>query len=305
LGAHIHTTTGRCKLRGMTALRALLGNHPVTRALRAGDVSSSALRLDFADVATPNKAFKRVVRDVEFDVAELALMTFLMARSRGVPLRLLPVVLFSRNPLPYLVCRAASPLQPRDLEGRRVGVRAYTTTTAVWIRALLQDQFGIDSDRVEWATVEEGHVAGVPDPPNVRRDPSHADLVQLLRDGAIDATIVDPVPAEPAIAPVVPDAWAAYDDWRGRTGALAVNHVVVVRESLANDDELIRELFALFRRSRERMDVAPDLASAPIGFAAIRRSLEAAIATAHEQGLLALALTPDDLTTPAIAAVGA
>ena len=81
------------------AWRTLLGDHPSTRALRQGRVSSPALRLEFADVAVPNKAFKRVVRDLEFDVAELALMTFLMARSRGVPLRMLPVVLFSRNPL--------------------------------------------------------------------------------------------------------------------------------------------------------------------------------------------------------------
>ena len=68
-------------------LRTLLGDYPATRALRQGALTSSLAPLDFADVAVPNKAFKRVVRDLEFDVAELALMTFLMARSRDVPLR--------------------------------------------------------------------------------------------------------------------------------------------------------------------------------------------------------------------------
>src|SRR5215813_9991223 len=86
------------------ALRTLLGDHPTTHALRRGALSSPRIPLEFADVAVPNKAFKRAVRDLEFDVAELALMTFLMARSRGVPLWLLPVVVFSRNPLRYLVC---------------------------------------------------------------------------------------------------------------------------------------------------------------------------------------------------------
>jgi len=284
----------------MTVLRALLGHHPVTRALREGRVTSSVARLDFADVATPNKAFKRVVREVEFDVAELALMTFLMARSRGVPLRLFPVVLFSRNPLPFLVCREATPLRPRDLEGRRVGVRAYTTTTAVWVRALLGDQFSVDQDRIQWATFEEGHVAGVPDPPNVRRNPANADLAQMLRNGTIDAAIVDPVPADPPVAPVALDARAAYDEWRHRTGAIAINHVMVVRESLANDEPLMGELVDLFRRSRQQVEGAADLASAPIGFAAMRRSLEVAIAAAQRQGLLGAPVTPEDLTTPAM-----
>jgi hypothetical protein len=70
-------------------LHTLLGDHPTTHALRSGSIASPLLPLAFADVAVPNKAFKRVVRDLEFDVAELALMTFLMARSRGIPLRLL------------------------------------------------------------------------------------------------------------------------------------------------------------------------------------------------------------------------
>ena len=90
------------------------------------------------------------------DVAELALMTFLMARSRGVPLRLLPVVVFSRNPLPHLVRRATDQLMPEGLAGSRVGVRAYTTTTAVWIRAMLADEYGVPADKVQWITLEDG-----------------------------------------------------------------------------------------------------------------------------------------------------
>src|SRR5262249_23449613 len=100
-------------------LRTLLGDYQVTRPLRHGSVTSPLVRLDFAEVAVPHKAFKRVVRELEFDVAELALMTFLMARSRGVALRLLPVALFSRNPLKNFVCRGdRGRLHPRGLAGR-------------------------------------------------------------------------------------------------------------------------------------------------------------------------------------------
>jgi hypothetical protein len=142
-------------IRGVSVTwRALLGDYPATRAFRHGSVTSSNLTLDFADVAVPHKAFKRVVRDMEFDVAELALMTFLIARSRGVPLRLLPIVLFSRNPLNLLVYRTARTVN------HVVVVRDEIAANADHVRRLLdlsqrsageanppaQRSFGIDAD---------------------------------------------------------------------------------------------------------------------------------------------------------------
>ena len=284
----------------MPPWRTLLGDHPATRALRDGRVASSQVAFDFADVAVPHKAFKRVVRDLEFDVAELALMTFLMARSRGVPLRLLPVALFSRNPLNLLVYRTAlGCLAPRDLEGRSVGVRAYTTTTAVWARALLADCFGVDLERLLWRTHEEGHVAGVQEPSNDHRDPAHADLAELLLTGSIDAAIVDPVPADPGVARLVPDADDVWCTWQRSTGARTVNHVVVIRESLARDAAPMCELLRLFERSRDLTDPAAG-GSFAMGLEAIEPSLETAIAAAGRQHLLASPLTVDDLVIDAI-----
>jgi 4,5-dihydroxyphthalate decarboxylase len=291
-------------LASRAPLKTLLGDYATTHALRQGTVTSPILPLAFANVPVPNTAFKRAVRDVEFDVAELALMTFLMARSRDVPLRFLPVVVFSRNPLPLLICDLQRRrLAPQDLAGRRVGVRSYTTTTAVWVRALLADHFGVDFDNVEWITLEEGHVAGVGDPPNVRRDASGADLMTLLREGAVDAVIVDPVPSDARFAPVVPDPEAAFRTWQRRHGAFTLNHVVAVRESLAHDEKMMRELFRLFRESREAGGSAVDPVSAPLGLDANRRNLEVAISVAGSQRLLARPLTVDDLVTSAIASL--
>jgi 4,5-dihydroxyphthalate decarboxylase len=276
-------------------VHTLLGDHPATRALRQGRVASPLVRLDFADVAVPHKAFKRVVRDVEFDVAELALMTYLMARSRGVPLRLLPVALFIRNPLRPFVCRTdRGRLSPGDLAGRRIGVRAYTTTTAAWARAILADEFGVDLDRLQWLTYEEAHVAGVPDPLNVHRDPAHADLVAMLRDGAVDAAIADPVPDDPAVATVVPDPESAWRAWHQRTGARTINHVVVVRESIACDERRMSELLRMFEESAAMADPAVE-SSFFAGREAMRRSLEVAIDTAVAQHLLARPLTLSEL----------
>ena len=286
----------------MTRLRTLLGNHPTTRALKQGSIASSLLELDFADVPVPNKAFKRVVRDVEFDVAELALMTFLMARSRGVPLRLLPVALFSRNPLPLLICDVTRRrLAPRDLASSRIGVRSYTTTTAVWTRALISDQFGVDFERSQWLTLEEGHVAGATDPPNVQRESAATDLAAMLAAGTVDAVVADPVPADPRLAPVVQDPDGVCRAWQQRHGAVTINHVVVIRDSLAADSTVAGELFRLFRDSRSAGGDTVDLAATPIGLDAIRSSLETAIRVAREQHLLSRPLTVDELVINASA----
>jgi 4,5-dihydroxyphthalate decarboxylase len=291
-------------LAARAPMRTLLGDYPTTHALRQGELTSSLLSLAFADVEVPNKAFKRVVRDLEFDVAELALMTFLMARSRNAPLRLLPVVVFSRNPLPHLVCDTERRrVTPDELRGCRIGARAYTTTTAVWIRALLADRFGVPLDAPEWITLEEGHVNGVPDPPTVRRARSDTDLMAMLRGGIVDAVVVDPVPAGPRFVSVVPDPEATFRDWQDRYGARTLNHVIVVRESLATDANGMRELFRLFHESREIGVTAVDRLATPIGLQANRRNLEVAIAVAGAQGLLARPLTVDDLVTDVVASL--
>jgi 4,5-dihydroxyphthalate decarboxylase len=273
----------------------LLGDYPATRALRQGRIAAPGVTLDFAEVAVPHKAFKRVVRDLEFDVAELALMTFLMARSRDVPLRLLPVVLFSRNPLDLLVYRTGlGCLAPRDLEGRRIGARAYTTTTAIWARALIADSFGVDLERLQWLTYEEGHVAGVREPGNVHRDPAHADLGAMLAAGAIDAAIVDPVPTSPGVARLVPDSDAAWNSWQHASRARTVNHVVVVREEIAANGDHVRTLLDLFQRSAGEADPSAP-SSFTIGAEALERTLDVAIRTASAQHLLARELSVSDL----------
>ena len=179
-------------------------------------MASPIVPLAFADVAVPNKAFKRVVRDLEFDVAELALMTFLMARSRGVPLRLLPVVVFSRNPLPHLVYDASAAGSHRGLAPRRIGVRSYTTTTAVWVRALLA--ISSASISTPWMDDARRRARG-------RRVDPPARLPRRRRRGSADDAagrrhrrgIVDPVPAGPRFVPVVPDPEATFSPGSGST----------------------------------------------------------------------------------------
>ena len=121
--------------------------------------------------------------------------------------------------------------------------------------------------------------------------------------GAIDAAIVDPVPPGTRCAPVVPDPEATFRTWQHKHRAVTLNHVIVVRESLARDDEAMQELFRLFRESQDIAGDAVDRGSTPIGLEANRRNLEVAIAVADAQGLLARQLTVDDLVTDVVASL--
>lgn len=268
-------------------LKTLLGDYPVTRALKEGRVRSPRVQLDFAPVATPAAAFKRVVRGLEFDVAELALVTFLMAKDRGAPLVLLPAVVVARFQHPLLVRDAARPaLAPRELEGRRVGVRSYSVTTGMWIRSILAEDHGVDCARVTWVTFEEAHVADFRDPPNVERAPGGKDMLAMLLAGELDAAIVaERALPDARLASVIPDPAAAAAAWRAKHGALQINHMVVARESLARSDpDAVREVYRLLAESRTAAG-APELN--PFGVEAIRRSLEVAIEQTARQGLIA------------------
>ena len=271
-------------------LRTLLGDHSVTRAMKSGEIRSAGLIFDFADVKVPNTAFKRVVRDLEFDVAELAIVTFLVARAHGKPLSLVPAVVTARFQHPFLICDAErGSLAPGDLPGRRVGLRSYSVTTAAWVRSVLADDYGVGLERVNWVTFEEPHVAEYRDPPNVQRAPSGKDMISMLREGTLDAAIVGEQPSDSRWVPVIPDPAAAAQAWHQRTGALQVNHMLVIKEALAKDrSHPVDEILRLFSESKRAAGLpAPDaLDMNPVGHETNRRNLEVAIDCVYRQGMI-------------------
>lgn len=276
----------------MMRLSTLLGDYPVTAALKSGAVRSPDIALDFADVKAPATAFKRVVRNLEFDVAELAITTFLIAKAHGKPLLLLPAVVLGRLQHSLIVYNAErGPLAPGDLAGRRVGVRSYSVTTGMWLRGILATDYGLDNDRVTWVTFEEAHVAEFRDPPNVVRAPAGKELVAMLLAGEIDAAIVgDRTPADPRLKPLIPDPEKAARDWQRRYGAIHINHMVAARDSLPA--ATVREVYRLLAESRK---AAGDPPMNPFGVEANRRNLEVAIDFVHRQRLIPRRFTLDEL----------
>ena len=227
-------------------LPTLLGDYPNTKALKSGALRSTSVAFAFADVKVPNTAFKDVVRHLKYDVAELAIVTYLQARAHGKPLALLPAVVVGSMPHPLLVYNAErGPIAPQELAGKRVGIRAYSVTTAAWIRGVLQNDHGVDLDSIRWVTIEEGHVAECTDPATAVRAPAGKSLSQMLLDGEIDAGVVGGADLRDArLQPVIANPNDAAKSWCEQNQVLPINHMLVVKKSLIDSNQAaVREVF--------------------------------------------------------------
>jgi 4,5-dihydroxyphthalate decarboxylase len=269
-------------------LSTLMGEYPVTKQFH-----THTDKFAFADAfkANPASAFKRVVRNLEFDVAEMAIMTHLIAKAHGKPYRLLPFVVLARYQHPFLVYNAArGPLAPEDLHGKRVGVRSYSVTTGAWIRYILAEDHRVDLSRIRWITFEEAHVAEFRDPPNVERAPAGKDIKGMLQAGELDAAVMGAIPKEENIRPLIPDPEAAGRRWTEKHGAIQLNHLVVVKNSVSRD--MADEVYRLLVESKK---AAGNPAMLPHGLEANRRNLEVAIDCAYKQALIPRRFTVDEL----------
>ena len=287
-------------------LSAAVGAYRHTAALRSGQVSSARLRLEFAAVSPVNRAFAPMVRDGRFDVCEMAIATFLQARACNKPLVLLPVTLAARFQESALLCRADSRIHgPADLAGRRVGVRAYSQTTGMWLRGILAESHGVPPDAVRGVTFEDAHVAEYRDPPWAERAPAGADMLALLRAGDLDAVIVgnDP-PDDPGLRTVFPDPAAAGEAFRRHHGFVPVNHLLTIRRALAERrPDLVDELLRMFREAKAAS--AADADTLPMECAALQPAVDLALRYSMQQGLLSRRLDAGEVWDGLPAAVRA
>lgn len=272
-------------------LRTALGKSPLVRALKEGAISSERVAFEFVDVEPVTRAFRRMTRALEFDLCEIALTTHAQARAYGKPITALPVVLLRGLHHGSLVCRRDSPLRgPADLVGKRIGVRAWSQTTGVWVRGILQEDYGIAPDSMTWVTEEDAHVQEFADPPFVQRIAPGQQLPMMLLSGEIDAAIA--LAVDPAqVRPVIPNADAVATEWSRRTRVYPINHVVVVKDALlAQHPWLADELMRLFVASKERSNEA-----VPYGTEVNRPAIELLMRYAAQQKLIPHAYSVDEL----------
>lgn len=312
----------------MTGLRLkiAIADYGHTRPLKSGAVPIAGVDADFVEVAPIVAAFRRMVRDLAFDVCEMAPTTYMIARSHGAPYTALPVFLMRRfHHGGFLVRPDAGIRVPKDLEGHKVGVRAFSVTTGVWTRGIFVNEYGLDAAKVTWVVDDEEHVAALKLPPNVVHAPPGQSLQSMMASGAIQAGFTgragvgragppvrdwDRNTAARAAALTWPELIADSEEveaaWFRRTGIYPIHGLVVVKdEHLKAHPGLARALMDAFTASKARYLEALRTASAdgeddrryrrllalmadplPYGIAANRNSIEALIGYAVQQELI-------------------
>ena len=280
----------------MLQLNTLLGDYAGTSALKKGEITSDTVALEFADFQPTNTGFKPMVREGRFDVSEMAIVTYLIAKAHGKPMVLLPATVVGRFQHDYaLYNRAHAPVTPADLAGKRVGIRSFTTTTGAWIRGILANDYRVDLDRVRWTTFEEPHVAEYVD--TTERAPQGKKILDMALAGELDAVLGERS-HDARFATLFPDPAAEAKAWYGRHGIVPVNHMVVVSEKLAQaNPDAVREVFRLLKASKAKAPkpAADAIDFCPFGLEPLRKPLQAIIQYAAQQRLIPRAYAVEEL----------
>jgi 4,5-dihydroxyphthalate decarboxylase len=285
---------------GATTLRITLGDYPHTLPLKRGEIASPWLKLDFIEVKPLYHAFKPMVREHAYDASEIALVTYFQAKEHSKGLTLLPAAMLARFQHGTMLFNAdRGKLLPSDLPGKRIGVRSYSQTTGVWIRGILENDYGIDLSGVQWVTFEDGHVAEARDPPGVTRARADQDITDMLIAGELGAAIYGAaLPKDPRLQSVIPDPDDAARTWYAKHGLVPVNHMVVVTDELARSNpRAVAELYRLLEEGRKAAGVpaAGKVDTAPFGRDANRRCLDLLISYCAQQKLISRRLNFDEL----------
>jgi len=279
-------------------LRTALGAHDHVKALRDGRVASDRVELDFQHFEPLPKAFRHMVRGGDLDLSEMAVVTHLMAHHFGKELTGLAIPLWSRLPHANLICPAGSDIAgPKDLEGRTVGVRAYGQTSGVWVRGVMETQYDVDLESIQWVTMEDSHLSEYEDPAIARRNASSKGLRELMLDGELSAIMGEREVSQDAIRTVVPYAEETAQQWIAETGIMPINHGLVLRTPFHEQHPwLAGELMAMFAEAR-RIAVEDDGVEPPpaYGLAHNKASIDLLLDFSARQQITPRRYRPEEL----------
>jgi 4,5-dihydroxyphthalate decarboxylase len=304
-------------------LKTAIGTYPHTAALKDGSVKPNGIDLELVEVSPIIGAFRRMVRQLEFDVCEMAITTYLCARANGkefTAIPVFPVRAWHHGATSYNTTSGVQ--KPADLAGKKVGVRAYTVTTGVWARGILASEYGVDWDKTTLVIADEEHVAEYKAPSNVEKAPEGANLADMVASGELAAGIGLGKIDSPDVKPLVPNAQEAQAEWYKKTGIFPINHMIVIKNSvLQANPGVADEIYNAFRASKEALlgklnsggELSADeqaLANSrnlvgsdplPYGVEANRKALEAIIKFAADQKIIPGTVSAEEIFVPSTA----
>jgi 4,5-dihydroxyphthalate decarboxylase len=245
-------------------LTLLLADYHRTRPLLDGEVTARGIKLQPRRAETGEACMRPVYE--EFDIAEMSLSWYMMARCRKEPVIALPIFPLRMQIHPYIFYSSSSQIEtPQDLKGKKIGMDQYRLTVGLWARGILQEYYGVRPQQCEWITSEpEG--AGYRPPPDIKITVAGQSTEGMLLRGEIDALIPpNVVPSfrakDPRIRRLFKDPRATVNEYFRTTKIFPITHTLVVRQSLFDENPwLVSSLVNAFTEAEERCRKSYDYA---------------------------------------------
>jgi len=214
--------------------------------LYAGEVQPDGIDLNFIPIEEPRPIFDRMSGGQEFDVAEYSSSEFVQRyANKQCPFVALPIFPSRAFRHGFIAVNRRSGINsPKDLEGKRIGVPLYTMTAAIFIRGLLQHEYGVDFSKVHWVqgamntAFAHGNPTVLPllKPVSIEDNKSGKSLSELISEGAIDATLGTSLPESirrnPDVQRLFPDYVQEEKDYYQRTRIYPIMHLVAIRRDI-------------------------------------------------------------------------
>ena len=304
------------------------GPYESVRALIEGTVAPDGVQFTVLTNMDSSTRHWRMLRNREFDVCELSMSSYLVAKDQGYPLTAIPVFLHRRFRHGFIFVNSAAGIsEPKDLIGKRIGVKTFQTTAILWIRGILESEYGVDHTKVTWVTeleedVEFNPAAGL----SLERAPAGLTVEDMLVDGEVDAVLhpdlIDPIlNGDSRVGRLFENYHEVELDYFQRTGIFPIMHVTAIRQELIDEHTWLPiNLNRAFEASKEvsykrlanprviplawfrsYLDEERELFGGdPWEYGLSERNrhnLETAIGYSHECGLISRKLSVDELFT--------
>ncbi len=247
-------------------IKLACGNYDRTRSLLEGRVQLDGWKVQCVSFARPSETFWRMIRHQEFDVSEMSLSAYLITRDKEYP-RFVAIPVFPSRTFRHrsiYVRSGAHILEPSHLAGKRIGVPEYHMTAAVWVRGMLEEEYGVAPETITWV------VGGQNRPGREERVElnlsSRIRLERLGQDQTLDS-MLDTSDLDGIISPSPPASFQQgsahvrrlFVDYRAeeeryfqRTGIFPIMHSVVIREDVVHRyPKLPGQLFEAFLQARD------------------------------------------------------
>jgi 4,5-dihydroxyphthalate decarboxylase len=234
------------------------GDYEIVRALKEGQVKPDGLDLTVLTAMDSTTRHWRFLRNREFDAAEVSASSYVLARDNGLPFRAIPVFLHRRFRHGFVFVNTAKGIRrPADLVGRRIGVKSFQVTAIVWLRGILEHEYGVPHRSIDWFAELDEDVDFTP-PPGLRltRLPPDRSVEKMLQEGELDAVIhsslIKPfLDRHPDVARLFPDYKHEEVAYFRKTGIFPIMHVLGIRQEIVERHPWIAvNLFQAFEQAK-------------------------------------------------------